>query len=415
MSRAICRTGPERHAAGFVLIEVMIALAVVMLFVGFGLAWYQAEAKRTARAELIEEQAIEMATLARALEQYLDSAEGLPASGGFNVAATDIEAAGFLPNLYLRPSGEPMPVSPLGQAYVLRGVYQTERYRGIVVPTGYPHEALLSRYGLKGSVDDMFTFAAKVMQRMAAAHYATAGVLAAGATVTHPASGYTTDLSELIGAPAGLGAVFGLAGFPEHSPFKDKIASIEFDGEPGGAGTVCVPVTKQVVFTESGTFEPTEGLLRQGGHVKVRVVGGGGGGNSYYSYSAGGGSGADITRHLSGITAPEPVTVGAGGVSGSRSGTSGEPSSFGTHVIAGGGGGSDSLSPGAAGGEGGRPGSVGIAVDSIGSGRGPGGGAGGGGGARNWDAIPNSGGGGAAYGRGGSGRVEVEWVEAVGC
>lgn len=241
------RSPRERtQVQGFSLVELMIVMAVAMLVIGFAVAWYQAELTRTARAELIEIQAKEMATLARALEQYLDNSLGLPETGGFDVSTVDMEAAGYLPPMYLRPSDALPAISPLGQVYVLRGMRHEGRYRGVVMPTGAPSEAQLSRYGIKGSADDLFAHAAKVMQRMESAHYATAGVMQVGATVTHSTSGFTADLSALLQNPAGPGAVVGLAGYAELSPFKDLIAAIELgDIGSGGAGGGGNPISTE--------------------------------------------------------------------------------------------------------------------------------------------------------------------------
>jgi len=112
-------------------------------------------------------------------------------------------------------------------------------------------------------------------------------------------------------------------------------------------------VKKQQVFTVSGTFTPSPGLLAAGGVVEVRCVGGGGGGaighmgpgeKTVFSNSGGGGSGADITRIVT-ITGPVTVLVGAGGTGGAWTGpprtrhepTDGGTTSFGNLVVAPGG------------------------------------------------------------------------------
>lgn len=226
-----------RRQAGFSLVELMIVIAISLALVAIAMTWWQAESKRQARAELMEIQAIEMATLSRALEQYLDSGVTLPSSGVFDVDIAALEAAQYLPELYLREDAVSPPVSPLGQVYVLRGIRQGDRYRGLVMPVGPASDAQMSRYGIKADDQDLFSHAMGVMRKMGSAHYAAAAVIEPGSTVTHAASGFTSDYSALLGAPAGAGAVVGLAGFAEHSPFRDIIASIEL-GEGGGGGPV---------------------------------------------------------------------------------------------------------------------------------------------------------------------------------
>lgn len=169
---------------------------------------------------------------------------------------------------------------------------------------------------------------------------------------------------------------------------------------------------KQQIFTQSGTFTPSPGLLAAGGVVTVRLVGGGGGGmpvREYYGGGSGGGSGADITRIVT-VTAPVQVVVGAGGMAQGKGGDT----KFGD-LIAGGGLPGDSNMGGAAGGIGGTPGETGSWY-GAGSQVNPsqkgatGGGAGGG----TNSPAPNSGGGGSGYSNnnsGASGRVEVTWEE----
>jgi len=149
--------------------------------------------------------------------------------------------------------------------------------------------------------------------------------------------------------------------------------------------TQALRVKKQQVFTVSGIFTPSPGLLAAGGVVEVRCVGAGGGGgymtshnNGFMSYpGAGGGSGADITRIVT-VAGPVEVTIGSGGGAGVSSGSwqdglgnthtgatpggDGGTTSFGDLVAATGGKGGRQgsvFAGGQAGGEGGQPGQSG--------------------------------------------------------
>jgi len=214
-------------------------------------------------------------------------------------------------------------------------------------------------------------------------------------------------------------------------------------------------VKKQQVFTVSGIFTPSPGLLATGGVVEVRCVGGGGGGglgslgvgpggtNIHAKPGGGGGSGADITRIVT-ITGPVIVLVGAGGTGEtfghaippvSQLAEDGGNTSFGSMVVAAGGKAGSRRSGGRAGGEGGFHG------HSDGNGGGAGGGVrllslphpydggfvaervngrpnSGGGGATasthtnaGGDSFPNDGESGFVCGTGGSGLCIVTWEE----
>lgn len=99
---------------------------------------------------------------------------------------------------------------------------------------------------------------------------------------------------------------------------------------------------KQQVFTASGTYTPTSGML----YAIVKAVGGGGGGGgssaSFYGGGGGGGGGETAEKVLSAsdIGSSQTVTIGAGGtVTIADAGGSGGNTSLGTLVVAKGGGG----------------------------------------------------------------------------
>jgi len=166
------------------------------------------------------------------------------------------------------------------------------------------------------------------------------------------------------------------------------------------------PVKKQQVFTASGTFSPSPGLLAAGGVVEVRCIGGGGGGNNY----AGGSSGMDITRIVT-VTGPVAVTIGAGGYGSGQGGQT----NFGTLLTALGGKppNINSYQGGLSSGEGSQAGGNAFMRNSVIE-KGRGGGSGGGGG-NSINGLPNTGGGGSvgngSPGQGGSGLCVITWEE----
>lgn len=123
-----------------------------------------------------------------------------------------------------------------------------------------------------------------------------------------------------------------------------------------------ITISKQV-FTGSGTYSPSVGMIS----CIIECVGGGGGGggvnnaNVSHCYGGGGGGSGSYSRTLStaaAIGASKAVTIGAagaGGAAGANSGAAGGTTSVGTICIANGGGGgtyasSSSTGPGGAGG-----------------------------------------------------------------
>lgn len=103
------------------------------------------------------------------------------------------------------------------------------------------------------------------------------------------------------------------------------------------------PITKVVkqVFTSSGTYTPTAGMV----YAWCRLVAGGGAGGGTIGVSgqiangSGGGSGAysEVLLTAAQIGASQTVTIGAGGIGSTGNGTSGSASSLGTLLTANGG------------------------------------------------------------------------------
>jgi len=156
---------------------------------------------------------------------------------------------------------------------------------------------------------------------------------------------------------------------------------------------------KTQLFTTSGTFTPSAGLLKAGGRVELDLRGGGGAGGWGYqttgSAAAGGGSSRWLTEAI--VTGATAVIIGAGGAgngSYSTRGGNGSSSSFGVISCPGGKGGSgvnnsggfqSGSAPGVGGGPDGMPGypsTMGGSTTAYGhcaggNGGGPGGGSGG--------------------------------------
>lgn len=116
-----------------------------------------------------------------------------------------------------------------------------------------------------------------------------------------------------------------------------KLATTAF---VGGAINSVVKTVKKQIFTGSGTYTPSTGML----YCSVKMTGGGGGGAGGGNNEGGGGSAAGHCEALltsATVGASQTITIGAagaGGISGSNNGTAGTASSFGAILVANGGG-----------------------------------------------------------------------------
>lgn len=194
---------------------------------------------------------------------------------------------------------------------------------------------------------------------------------------------------------------------------------VEVANAAGGGSDM---ILKQQVFTESGTFTPSAGLLAAGGSVEVLLVGGGGGGRFAPSANCGG-SGGQVIKRVVSVSAATTVTIGAPGVTTyDGSSTNGGATTFGP-LLAKGGNAPIGSSPGHTAGEGSGGGGIGstnIAGQPGGYGFGGGGGptSSCGGANVSTDAVANTGGGGYGATAGNlraasSGICIVTWWEKV--
>lgn len=110
-------------------------------------------------------------------------------------------------------------------------------------------------------------------------------------------------------------------------------------GSSGGGGLK----PKFQIFSASGTFTPSAGLLAAGGNITVKLWGGGGGGSQAYQYFSNGlgGTAGNYKEIPLNISSAQTVTIGAGGAGGVWSisnPSNGGDSTFGSLLTAEGGG-----------------------------------------------------------------------------
>lgn len=242
MKRAIRRIG------GFSLIEIMIVMVIAAAAVTLGVTWLNTERARTLRGAAADDTAREVATMARALDTYIATASSLPASGAFDVAHADLVAAGLLPPDYAMRDvgGTKFLTSPLGQAYSLRAIKQGTKYRGAVLVSAGIAATAFRKIGVDPTEQGAFDFATVMMRRAREKFLITSAVVRTGqATTDLPLSGFSADLTDLLGGPAAQPVLAALVGFSELNTNPDIKVSVDpeslagIGGEDYGAGSFC--------------------------------------------------------------------------------------------------------------------------------------------------------------------------------
>jgi len=204
---------------GFTLIEAMIVLAIVGAVAVISLDMLTGAAKGEARRSMISQQATEMATLNRAVNEWVRTATALPTAAGavMEVTLQDVITAGRLPAQFANraASGSTLPTSPLGQQYraFIRRTAGS-RFEVVVFPAGAQNPGFAARAGVVQDPEAMRVWNVAVMQEVRQKHSLPAGVVNQGATaVDSAASGFTINLADFIGGPATASTVAALSNF----------------------------------------------------------------------------------------------------------------------------------------------------------------------------------------------------------
>lgn len=223
-----------RRQGGFTLIEAMIVIAVMVAAAGVAAAWWYSEAKRQVRADVIGRQALEIAQLARAVEQYLRTSPATVPSDGTAVEVTldVLIGAGYLPNYFATQACCGMGYSPIGQRYRVYAARQSGAYRAVIVTSGAPSSAWLHRYGVVESDEGITGFQLAVMHKLRSERFLAAGIAKTGQRqVDVMLSGFNQPLSSFLPADMVAPSLVALVGFPEHSPTPPIVVTA-----PGGGG-----------------------------------------------------------------------------------------------------------------------------------------------------------------------------------
>ena len=192
---------PRTKSMGFSLVETMIVLTIVAVVAVSSVAWLQAERERAARAAMVSEQAVEMATIARAVEAYL-TRSGLPPIP-FVITRDDLVSAGLLPPEYASRDfgGNLRFASPTLREYWIGAGPVAGGYRAVIYTrhsvSQFISAGKLERIGLVNDADGWRDFSSLVARRASQQQLATTGVVLPGMLQSDLVySGFAVDLSS---------------------------------------------------------------------------------------------------------------------------------------------------------------------------------------------------------------------------
>lgn len=235
----ITSCGPKPRSVGFSLIEIMIVLAIAAAVTAFAVNYLDAERRRAGRAQVIADQAQDMATIGSALESYLATKPAAVPADGSAVAITakTLSDLGFLPPKFAVRNNDPadfVATSPLGQAYVIKARQVSGKFVGAVYTTGQPSIDQLAVFGMKATDEAFKEHNTSVMRRLKSVHYAAAGVILKNQGDTSSAvSGFTASMTPY---EAGVFADSNIVLLAGHSEYRST-PPIEVTVSEGGGGT----------------------------------------------------------------------------------------------------------------------------------------------------------------------------------
>ncbi|MCD9046773.1 type II secretion system protein [Luteimonas sp. MHLX1A] len=225
-----------RRDRGFSLVELLIVLGVAVVLIAIGGRWLDSERKRVARGDAISVQATEMATLGRALGQYLrERTTSVPTDDPLVVSFEELQESGFLPEEFaVKDQFGTAPASPLGQQYILLAKSISGQPRGLVLAMGAPAVGALARPGIRPSQEDLIQHNSQVTRVMRQVHFVAAALIRVGsAEADRQVSGFAFDFSPFIDAMPQSTAVV-LTGYQEFSSTPEITVRVEGGGGAGG-------------------------------------------------------------------------------------------------------------------------------------------------------------------------------------
>lgn len=215
-----------RRSKGFTLLEAMVVLVVVGVIAAISLDMLTGQAKAEARRQMVSQQAIEMATIDRAVNQWVTNGAGLPTVVGdiLEVNLLDVADAGFLPESFAErvASGSTTPVSPLGIPYrAFVRLTDSATFEVVTLPAGPVNPGFAARAGVSDTPESLRTFNVAVMQEIRAEHKIPSGVVNEGQTAVDAASsGFSVDLASFLGGASADMVVAALSNFAELETVK---------------------------------------------------------------------------------------------------------------------------------------------------------------------------------------------------
>lgn len=245
------RSAPPACACGvlgFSLIEILIVLAIAAAVTAFFLDYMNTERLRTARGQIISDQARDMSILGSSLEAYLATKPAPVPADGTSVAITSqtLSDLSFLPVRFAvrnKDLNDHVARSPLGQTYVIKARQISGRYVGAVYTIGAPSVDQLAVFGMKATDQAYQEHHTSVMRRLSSVHYAAAGIVVQGQSgIDGSISGFDADLTPYEASAFANSNIVLLVGHPEYRavpPVEIKVTESGGGGGAGGSTSTC--------------------------------------------------------------------------------------------------------------------------------------------------------------------------------
>jgi type II secretory pathway pseudopilin PulG len=211
----------QKRFRGFALIELVIALAVLMVALAAYLNYQRNQALDALRAQAILDYAADLRTLDRAFRSYAASKSATVADGNTVVVAVgDLINASFLPNGFATRNGSGG-TSPLGSTYamVMSKDATDHKMRGVLWETGSPLAQRLEILGYPSDASGIASLKSQVAAKLAG-EGAVAATIPGGTQTANSggSNGWTKTLTTWVNTPPTYASAAILIGFPDLDP-----------------------------------------------------------------------------------------------------------------------------------------------------------------------------------------------------
>lgn len=231
----------SRRQAGFSLLEIVLAVAILALITYYAIDWQRRIAEREARAAATDEMVTDLRILARAAREYVDASSPTWAEGSTHtISLATLTSGGYLPTSFGQQANG-AGLSPFQSPYRIVSIRNTGEpgARTVVADSSADAQGAYTAAGVSYATKSAYVLKHQIAQRLVAEGIPAGSIPAASAMVTGGGTNaWTKNLSAWLGNSSWPNVAV-LIGFPDLEPDDGTGTGPPIVGSPSDAYGEC--------------------------------------------------------------------------------------------------------------------------------------------------------------------------------